>query len=242
MRARALLLRGLAAGLVAGLAAFVVASAVGEPQVEAAVALEGAGATGGGIPRDLQATWGLLTATTAVGLALGGAVALVVAGTLGRLGRLRPGQSTALVTLLGFVSVALVPFLKYPASPPGVHDGETIGQRTALFFGFVLVSVAAAALATRGALWVRQRVGTYGGVVAGVTGYLVVVVLAGQVLAPAEGTGDFPADTLWSFRLASFVTVATLWGVIGLVLTGLVSRLDAVETAPAARRETVAGL
>ncbi|MFZ5869888.1 MAG: CbtA family protein [Actinomycetota bacterium] len=241
MSARALLVRGLAAGLVAGLVTFVVAYVVGGPQVEAAISLEETGG-GGDVSRALQRTWGLLTATVTVGLALGGAVALVVAGTLGRLGRLLPGQSTALVTLLGFVSFALVPFLKYPANPPAVGDGATIGHRTALYFGFVLVSVVAAVLATRGALRVRERVGTYGGVVAGVTGYLLVVVLAGQVLTPAAGVGDFPADTLWSFRLASLVTLATLWGVIGLVLTGLVSRLYADATAQDVRRDTAASL
>ncbi|MFP5336464.1 MAG: CbtA family protein [Actinomycetes bacterium] len=242
MSARALLVRGLAAGLVAGLVTFVVAYVVGGPQVEAAVSLEEAGAAGGEVSRGLQRTWGLLTATVLVGLALGGSLGLVVAGTLGRLGRLLPGQSTALVTLLGFVSFALVPSLKYPATPPGVGHGGTIGDRTALYFGFVLVSVLAAVLATRGALRVRERVGTHAGVVAGVTGYLLVVVPAGQVLGPAAEVGDFPADTLWSFRLASLVTLATLWGVIGLVLTGLVSRLYAAQTPQAARREPAAGL
>ncbi len=143
MSARAFLVRGLLAGLLAGLAAFLVANVVGEPHVEAAIALEEAGAAdshshgeeidghshaaeGAGdeqvveVSRGNQRTWGLLTGSLAVGVALGGLVALVAAGTLGRIGRLLPGQSTALITLIGFFSVALVPFLKYPATPPAV--------------------------------------------------------------------------------------------------------------------------
>lgn len=194
------------------------------------------------VSRDSQRTWGLLTGSLAVGLALGGIVALVAAGTIGRMGRLQPGQSTALITLLGFVAFALVPFLKYPANPPAVGSGDTIGDRTALYFGFVAVSVLTAVAATYVALRLRNRLGTYGGVVAGAAGYLAVMVVAGQLFATVNEVGDFPADTLWFFRRASLFTLATMWGVIGVVLTGLVGRLYAVQTERAQRRALAASL
>lgn len=267
MTARALLVRGLLAGLLAGLATFLVAYAVGEPHVEAAIALEETGAatpatsgahgsdghshthshdeSGDGeavVTRGTQRTWGLLTGSLVIGVALGGLVALVAAGTLGRIGRLSPGQSTALVALIGFVSVALVPFCKYPANPPAVGSGETIGERTALFFGFVVVSLVAAALSTYAACRLRARLGTYAGVVAGMVAYLVTMVVAAAVFAPVNELGDFPADTLWAFRLASLLTLATMWGVIGVVLAGLVSRLHAQQLAVVERRELAASL
>ena len=194
------------------------------------------------VSRDSQRTWGLLTGSLAVGLALGGIVALVAAATIGRMGRLQPGQSTALITLLGFVAFALVPFLKYPANPPAVGSGDTIGDRTALYFGFVVVSVLTAVAATYVALRLRNRLGTYGGVVAGAAGYLAVVVVAGQLFATVNEVGDFPADTLWFFRRASLFTLATMWGVIGVVLTGLVGRLYAAQTTRAQRRALAANL
>jgi hypothetical protein len=194
------------------------------------------------VSRDSQRTWGLLTGSLAVGLALGGIVALVAAGTIGRMGRLQPGQSTALITLLGFVAFALVPFLKYPANPPAVGSGDTIGDRTALYFGFVVVSVLTAIAATYVALRLRNRLGTYGGVVAGAAGYLAVMVVAGQLFATVNEVGDFPADTLWFFRRASLFTLATMWGVIGVVLTGLVGRLYAAQTERAQRRALAASL
>lgn len=275
MTARAFLIRGLIAGLVAGIATFLVAHAVGEPHVEAAIALEESGTAGDEAPaepthdhgegtsdghddqaghshgdeggdavvsRGDQRTWGLLTGSLAVGLALGGIVSLVAAGTLGRIGLLQPGQSTALVALLGFVAVALVPFLKYPANPPAVGSGDTIDERTALYFGFVLVSVLAALAATYAALRLRERWGTYGGVVAGAAGYLLVVVVAGQLFATVNEVGDFPGDTLWFFRRASLLTLTTMWAVIGVVLTGLVGRLHADQAAQAQRRAVAAGL
>lgn len=273
MTARAFLIRGLIAGLVAGFATFFVAYSVGEPHVEAAIALEGAGtdvapaetshdhgdaAVGGqtGTPghshgvegesaevsRGVQRTWGLLTGSLAVGVALGGIVALVAGGTSGRLGRLTPGESTALVTLLGFVAFALVPFLKYPATPPAVGSADTIGDRTLLYFGFVVVSVAAAVAATYLALRLRDRLGTYGGVVGGAAGYVAVMVVAGHLFATVDEVGDFPGGTLWFFRRASLFVLATMWGVMGVVLTGLVGRLYAAETAQAQRRALAASL
>lgn len=194
------------------------------------------------VSRDTQRTWGLLTGSLAVGVALGGIVALIAAGTAGRIGRLQPGQSTALVTLLGFVAYALVPFLKYPASPPAVGSGDTIGDRTALYFGFVVVSVLAAVAATYAALRLRERIGTYGGVVAGAGGYLAVMVVAGHLFATVNEVGGFPGDTLWFFRRASLFTLTTMWGVMGVVLTGLVGRLYAAETAQAQRRALAASL
>ena len=266
MNARAFLIRGLLAGRLAGLATFLVANVVGEPHVETAIALEEAGAPvpeaetethshddgeaaghshGDGeivVSRANQRTWGLLTGSLTVGIALGGLVALAAAGTLGRLGRLLPGQSTAVISLIGFTSVALVPFLKYPATPPAVGSGDTINDRTALFFGFVAVSVLAAVLATYAACRLRDRLGTYGGVVLGAGIYLVAVVVAGQVFTVVNEVGDFPADTLWFFRRSSLFTLATMWGVIGVVLTGLVSRLYVQESADAERRELAASL
>lgn len=256
MTARSFLVRGLLVGLLAGFAAFLVAHEVGEPHVERAIALEEAAAAeadqpthadehaeeGTEVSRPTQRTWGLLTGTLAVGLAVGGLVALVAAGTVGRLGRLSPGQSTALVTLVGFVAVALVPFLKYPATPPAVGSGDTIGDRTSWFFGFVLLSVAVAAFASLLAVRISADVSTYAGVVSGAGLYLVVMVVAGLLMPTVNEVGSFPADELWYFRVSSLLTLATLWGVIGVGLSGLVGRLHGQESAVRARRELAASL
>lgn len=258
MNARAFLISGLLAGLLAGIATMVVAFSLGEPQIDTAIALEEAGPAepapedghdhshshgeaeedeGTEVSRETQKTWGLLTGSVTVGLALGGLVSLVAAATMGRLGNLRPAASTAVVTLIGFVSVALVPFLKYPATPPAVGSGDTIGERTSLYFGFVLVSVVSAAVATYAAVRLRERIGTYGGVVAAGSAYLAVMLVAGRLFSTVNEVGDFPADTLWFFRRASLLTLVAMWGVLGVVLTGLVSRQYAAEVARAERRQ-----
>jgi len=268
--ARAFLVRGLLVGLLAGFATFLVAHQVGEPHVERAIALESSGSAaaegeththddgaahshgdeadgaadegGTTVSRGDQRTWGLATGTIAVGLALGGIVALVSAAAVGRLGSMTPGQSTAVVSLVGFVAFALVPFLKYPATPPAVGSGDTIGQRTGLYFAFVLVSLVAAVVAVVLARRVHEAASAYPAVVAGTALYLVVVVTAGLLMPTVNEVGDFPADTLWFFRRASLLTLATTWAVIGVALTGLVGRLWRAEQVVVARRELAASM
>lgn len=255
MTPRTFLIHGLVAGLLAGFAAFLVAHQIGEPPVDAAIAVEEAAAadthdTDAGhhdeddavVSRDTQATWGLATGTLAIGTALGGLVALVSAAAVGRVGRLRPSQTTALVSVTGFVAVALVPFLKYPATPPAVGDAATIGERTTEYFVFLAVSVVTAVAATVLGARLLPALGGYRTLLAGAGGYLLVMVVTGAVMPTVNEIGGFPADTLWSFRVASLLTLVTLWTVLGVVLVGLVGRAHQRVAVEAARRELAASL
>jgi hypothetical protein len=265
MTPRSFLVRGLLAGLIAGFFTFAVAYTVGEPQVDAAIAVEeaaaapadqgpadghthdhsdgGAGAGGGTeVSRDNQSTWGLATGTFAVAITLGGVVGLVSAFAAGRLGRLRPSQSTALVAQIGFIAVGLVPFLKYPATPPAVGNPDTISSRTLEFFSMQGISVLAAIAAVLLARRLLETLGTYRSLLIAGASYLVVVIVAGLLLPTVNEIGDFPADTLWYFRRASLLTLATMWGVIGVVLAGFIGRLYRRESATQARRDLAASL
>ena len=261
MNARTFLTHGLIAGLFAGFAAFLVAHTVGEPPVNAAIAVEDAGSAheathehaetpaghhhdGAGtvVSRENQSTWGLLTGTLAIGTALGGLVGLGAAAAVGRIGRLRPSQSTAVVAATGFVAVALVPFLKYPASPPAVGDPDTIGERTGLYFGFLAISLVAAIAATVLAARLLPGLGGYRTALISIAAYLVVVVAAAELMPTVNELGDFPAQTLWTFRRASITTLATMWAAIGVVLVGLVGRAHQRSALQAARRELAASL
>jgi hypothetical protein len=257
------LIRGLLAGLLAGLVAFGVAYVVGEPQVDAAIAIEEAGGAAGHdhapaaaehehaaseeeltteVSRQTQATWGLLTGTVGVGLALGGITSLAAAFALGRL-RMSPAQSTAAVAAIGFVAISLVPFLKYPATPPAVGNGETIGQRTELYFVFLAISVVAAiAEVVLAGVLLKNGKSAFQATVIPILGFVAVTAIAAWLLPTVNEVGAFPADILWFFRRASLLTSAALWATIGIVLSGLIGRLYARESADQARRELAASL
>jgi hypothetical protein len=262
MNARAFLVRGLLAGLLAGFAAFAVAYVVGEPHVDKAIAVEESsaappdhhGGVAGAVPahshdgdvtvvsRQDQSTWGLATGTVTVGVTVGGILALVAAGVMGRIGRLSPATSTALVGAIGYVSVVLVPFLKYPATPPAVGSGDTIGQRTVLYFTFLLISVATAAACTALASKMLDSRGVQGAVVIAAGAYLAVVVAAAMLMPSVDEIGNFPGGLLWDFRVASLITLTALWATVAVVLTASVRRLHTEHARVLARREFAASL
>ena len=236
---RTLLVRGMLAGVAAGLAAFVFAYVVGEPGIDASIAVEEAAAGGHShgaeelVSRGVQSTVGLLVGMLIYAVALGGILGLVYAATRGRLGPNRPRTAAAVLTLVGFVAVVLVPFLKYPANPPGASDGGSIGQRTGLYLVMLLFSVLVAVLASGLARTLAARVGTWTAAVAGVAAYLLVVAVGGALLPTVdEIPAGFPAAVLYDFRLASLGTQAMLWAVLGLVFGALVESATRQRSVP----------
>lgn len=243
--ARDLLVRGLLAGLLAGVAAFFVAYAVGEPSVSAAISVEESaehaadGPTHGSttdepataehetvVPRSLQSTAGLATATIVAGVTLGGLIGAVSALGLGRFGRLGARGVPVLVAGLGFVGVYLVPFLVFPPNPPAVGQGDTIGYRTALYFILVAVSLIVGVVAVVLARRLTPRWGAWYAVLACAAGYAVVMLVVAALMPTYdEVPADFPATVLYDFRRASLLTQVTLWGVIGLATGELAHRL-----------------
>jgi hypothetical protein len=223
MSMRSLLVWGLLAGLLGGILAFGFASAFGEPSVEAAITLEEQhdhGAPGDEpVSRDVQRTAGLAIATTAFGTALGGALALAFAFAYGRIGTQSPRATAFTVTAVGFVAVELVPYVTYPPNPPAVGHAETIGDRTAAYFGIMAISVILAIVA----VYLARR-GWLVAIGAGLA-YVVAVSVAGALLPTFnEVPADFPAQTLWDFRLASLGTQVVLWGTIAIAFAALLQR------------------
>jgi len=175
------------------------------------------------VSRATQSTWGLATATIVFGIALGGILGLLAAFAVGRLGQLSARASTALVAGIGFLAVYLVPFLKYPPNPPAVGDPNTIGDRTALYFTMLAVSVLAAIAAVLLARRLSATLGAWNAVLISIAGYLGVVGLVGWLLPVFdEVPADFSADLLWQFRMASLAVQATLYLVTGLVLATMI--------------------
>jgi hypothetical protein len=118
----------------------------------------------------VQSTVGLLTGGVIYGCAFGGIFALVFAHAHGRFGQSSPRAPAA------------APQIKYSANPPSVGKPDTISLRTALYFGMLVLSMAAAT---------------------------VVIML---VLPPInEVPSEFLGLVLWRFRLATLSIGVVLW-------------------------------
>lgn len=229
---RSYLLRGMLTGLIAGLILFAFARVVGEPDVDRAIAFESARDAARGdapepemVSRQIQKSVGLLTGTVMYGAALGGIFGLVFAFAQGRFGVASARGLALWIAGLGFVSIALVPSLKYPANPPSVGSPETIGVRTAAYFLAIAFSVASLALALQLGRRLRGRFGVWDGSLLAVLAFALLV--AGWMsLLPSidEVPQGFPATLLWKFRMATWGMQLLLWSALGIAFGWLTER------------------
>ena len=240
---RTLLVWGLLAGLLGGILALGFAEAFGEPSVNAAIAFEQSHVGSAGhdhgaatgepaadaepVSRGVQRTLGLAIATCAFGTALGGLFSLAFAFAYGRIGRMTPRSTALALTAVGFGAVFLVPYLVYPANPPAVGDPGTIGNRSALYFAMIAISVGLAVAAFALHARLAHRIdGWLAVIVAGIC-YVAAVSVIGALLPHYHEVPDgFPAQSLWEFRIASLGTQAVLWATIGIVFAFLLDRSE----------------
>ncbi len=222
-----LLLRGMLAGLLAGLLAFGFARFYGEPQVDRAISFESRMSQMGHptgeahktelVSRDVQAGLGLFIGVVVYGTAIGGLFSLVFAFVCGRISGLSPRATAALLALAGFLAIVAAPGLKYPPNPPSVGEPGTIGERTALYFSMMAISLAAVVLAIDVLRRARHRLDPWNAaILAGAV--FVFVIAAAQSLLPDidEVPEHFSAVVLWRFRIAAFGVQAVLWTILGL--------------------------
>lgn len=216
------LLRGLLAGATAGLLTGLVALLLAAPTLDAAIALEEAG--GDELFTRAEQKAGLVLGLVLVGLALGALFALAYRVLPDDL-QARPWTRSLALAAGGFTAIYLVPFLRYPANPPGVGDESTLDARTSAYLlcialGVVVVSggfAAARALARRGLpSWQRQPVV----LVAGVT----VVALAYALMPPAVAPTEVPADLVWDFRVRALGLQVLFYATLGAVFGALAER------------------
>lgn len=223
--------RGLLAGAIASVAAFVFARTFVEPVIGKAIAYEEAQEAGHehGVElftRGVQANIGLGFGVLAFGVAMGALFAVAFCVVYGRVGNLSPRLLSVLLAGAMFLSLYVIPFLKYPANPPAVSLDETIRQRTLLYLMMVVLSVALFA----GAVWLGrhllERYGAWSATLIAAASYVMAISLVMVALPTIDETpDDFSADVLYDFRLYSLGTQLVLWTVIAVVFASMVSRL-----------------
>lgn len=219
--------RGLAAGALAGLLAGALGLVIGEPPLDAAIALEGQGEEQAGpaakrdgnhaspalptVGRDVQKA-GLVAGSVLVGSAFGALFGIASAWAVGRVGGGGWHRSLKLGSVALLVLVA-VPVSRYPPNPPGVGDPGTIELRTRLY-----LALAAAALLTAGLCWAvaaslraagRPRAQV---LAAGLAVAALMAALATRVFPPLTEQPEVPAELMRSFRAGALVVQAVLLG------------------------------
>ncbi|MDO3651113.1 CbtA family protein [Nocardia mangyaensis] len=253
---KTLLLRGLLAGLIAGLLAASVGYFVGEPKIDAAIAIEEAAApaehghgeeeaTGGHFHGDEAAVSrsgqkaGQFLALGLAGMAFGALFALAI--NLARRFSTLSGPRLVLTgAVLAWAAIVAVPFFKYPANPPAVGDPDTINDRTWLWVAAVVLGLLAVAAGVAAYRALASQLGTVQ-LIAGVAAF-VLVTTVGYLVLPGvnEVADDFPASLRWEFRVASLAQTATLWASLGLAFAAL-TEFASRRSTPVAEQVATAG-
>ena len=228
---RTLLIYGLLAGLCGGLLGAGFAKVVGEPPLDAAIAWEGDAQARGKeshaetVSRTVQSTIGLAAGAVVYGVALGGLFALVFAGAYGRISRAGPVRTGTGLAAAAFVVLCLVPFVKYPPNPPGSATPRRSGiaPRSTSGWSRSRCSPRSPRSASGPDSW--KRLGGDVATLCAVGTFAVVTTVAALVMpGVSEVPATFPAETLWSFRLASLGVGLVIWTTIGLVFAVAASR------------------
>ncbi|MPZ14563.1 MAG: hypothetical protein GEU73_09095 [Chloroflexi bacterium] len=227
-----------AAGLAAGATLGLFHSVATEPVIDAAIAFEeaakphasGSDAVEPIVSRDAQRV-GLVVGSLVNGLIFAALVSVAYVVALTR-SWVMPGWPGALVVAAGlFWAFGLFPFLKYPATPPGVGDPETIGLRQTLFVACWALSVAgllgARAVASRLSGPGRARFGL---------GLLIYAAWSAVVFVLLPSNPDaitIPADLAADFRTRSLAGLTLFWLVLGAAVALLFGRITNWRARPA---------
>jgi predicted cobalt transporter CbtA len=209
------------AGLLAGLTVAVFHLVVTEPIIDQAIAMEEQQAHSGGDHEEPIVSRRVQKGGLVLGYLLYGLTWALPFGVVYQLAqRWMPVKSRMarglLLAFLAYWSVCLLPFLKYPANPPGVGDPDTIGYRQTLYASFLALSMVVAALspwlghATARALGVRGTPWIPIGVC--------LLILSTAVYAVMPSNPDavaMPADLVRNFRVLSFAGLTLFWIVLG---------------------------
>jgi hypothetical protein len=263
-----IILRGALWGGLGGLLAFIFARIFAEPVIQRAIDYEGARDEAqeyldhpGSMPgmaeapevfsRSIQSNIGIGVGMIAFGVAMGALFAVAYCVIYGRFSSLPPATLAVLLAGAMFFALYLVPFLKYPANPPSIGHGETIGIRTALYLTMVVASVLTLVLAVAVARRLQPRFGAYSAALLAGAGFIIVIAVVMLVL-PSLGhlganahygnfatetpqplldpqgkivIGGFSADDLYAFRLYSLGAQLILWVTIGLGFAPMANKL-----------------
>jgi hypothetical protein len=136
-------------------------------------------------------------------------------------------RRSALVALCSLWAVGVLPFLKYPANPPGVGDPDTIDFRQRLYLTMLILGIVAVAAAFTTAKRLAPRLGSAG---AGIAALAVLAVISAAAFFGLPDNPDAiraPFALVQEFRLHSLAGIVLFWLLSG---AGLALALPFVST------------
>ena len=215
------LVAGALAGLVHGSANLVLV----EPYLDEAIGIENQNLFDSGEEDDTLEFWveyegyrdwqkgGQLLAGVILGTSMGALFGIVFAYSR----KILPGQHHVKKTLvlagIMWLTIYLIPFLKYPANPPTVGDGETVVLRATLYLAFIAIS----GFSVIGFYQLSKKFQGRKKFVA-IIGYAAFMTAMFVVMPPNPDEITAPMELVNGFRVMSVIGVSVFWIALGIIL------------------------
>ena len=215
----------LVSGALAGLVHGTINFALVEPYLDQAIGLENESLFASGDAEDTLEFWaeyesyriwqksGQVLAGVILGLAMGSLFGIVYALSRNSL----PGKTdvTKSVILAGimWLTIYIIPFLKYPANPPTVGDGETVMLRAILYVSFIVLSGISVVIFYKISGKFQNNKKYFG-----LIGYVIFITILFFIMPENPDEITAPMNLVNEFRLMSVLGVSSFWISVGLIL------------------------
>ena len=215
----------LVSGAIAGFVHGTVNFALVEPYLDQAIGLENESLFASGEAEDTLEFWaeyesyriwqksGQVLAGVILGLAMGSLFGIVYALSRNSL----PGKNdvTKSVILAGimWLTIYIIPFLKYPANPPTVGDGETVMLRAILYVSFIALSGIGVVIFYKLSQKLQNNKKYFG-----LFGYVIFIIILFLVMPENPDEVTAPMNLVNEFRFMSVLGVSSFWLSVGLIL------------------------
>lgn len=214
---------GAAAGLIHGSANLVFV----EPSLDQAIGIENQNLFATGEAKDTPEFWieydgyrtwqksGQVLAGVILGISIGSLFGIIFALSRNSLPWKTDLKKSLLLAGIMWLTIYLIPFLKYPANPPTVGDPETVVLRGILYLTFIAISGFGAV----GFYKLSQKLKTKK--LVAVAGYAAFIGIVFVVMPENPDQITAPMDLVNTFRIMSAFTVSLYWLSLGLILGSL---------------------
>ncbi len=215
------LISGALAGLVHGTINF----AIVEPYLDQAIGLENESLFASGEAEDTLEFWaeyesyriwqksGQVLAGVILGLAMGSLFGIVFALSRNSLPGKNDVSKSIILSGLMWLTLYLIPFLKYPANPPTVGDGETVVLRMVLYVSFIIISGIGVVVFYKISKKLQNNKKYFA-----IIGYVGLMIIVFLVMPDNPDEITAPMNLVNEFRFVSILGVSSFWITVGILL------------------------
>ena len=215
------LISGTLAGAIHGTVNF----AIVEPYLDQAIGIENQNLFASGEEENTEQFWadyeeyrvwqksGQVLAGMILGIAMGSLFGIVYALSRNSLPGKNDVSKAVILAGIMWITIYLIPFLKYPANPPTVGDAETVVLRSILYISFIAISGFGALVFYK----LSQKLQSNKKYL-GLLGYTIFIIIVFFAMPENPDQITAPMNLVNEFRLMSILGVSSFWGSIGIIL------------------------